>query len=52
MDVETVNGVLRCAFTREASVTKTIESGPTDFDLSATQYYLLYANGPLAGGKQ
>ena len=48
--MEASDGVLRCSFTRPASVVKTALNGPTDFNLANTEYYLLYASGGLSNG--
>ncbi|XP_039261011.2 putative ferric-chelate reductase 1 isoform X1 [Styela clava] len=45
----TNSGLAECTFARAASITKTITTGPKDFDLSTGTYYILLARGPMAG---
>jgi len=48
-----INGVFKCKFTRDASVTKAVSSNtPMTFDLEARDYHVLFAGGNIASERQ
>nr|CAB3247152.1 putative ferric-chelate reductase 1 [Phallusia mammillata] len=48
-DAKNENGVFSCSFTREVSITKSIDGSSVTFDMS-NPFHVLYAIGPFVGG--